>query len=540
MIAKDGGSVLVFCGSKRNVRATALAIAASRGAPTRGVDVDDLRHVHQTCLAAGVGLHYKDWEHKHEAEQGFRNRTLDVLVATTTVAAGVNLPARAVVVRDTDIGRDKLNVATVQQMFGRAGRIGAGETEGWAYLVTDETERAGWQAQLVAGYSVVSHIADSLADHVLAEAAQDRIHTTADAEHWWQSTLSYHQGADDPTAVHDAIDYLIDNGYLTRTTPAEGVTVLTVTALGMLTTRLMVPVVVGADLRAALARQHVPTNAEDAEESLGYVVATRVPQFADAPVNDEVRPLVARILRARGHLDRVDTTPQPPGLAPVTACDPGDLAQVAFALVANEPRQFGGSRRGIAGLPTTILFPILEEAPRFFAWLAAQGHLGTVHPWIAVAASDLGRRIKWRRLAPPRGAGRLLWICEEMATPLDSDKKVPGLYRAARERDVANPDWPVGRPPTGCQLDAPGYLTLLRERATDTTFTENGSHITITCPNSATITVWAADAYVATPHASPGQFPYPESSGPRGATVFTRRGDHHSHGWLSTYNTIQR
>src|SRR5229473_4882537 len=123
MIAADDGSVLVFCGSKRGVRTTALAIAADRGADVRSVDLDDLDRVHKVCAAAGIGLHYKDWAHKREAERAFRERRLDVLVATTTVAAGVNLPARAVIMRDTKVGLDEVNVAVVQQMFGRAGRI---------------------------------------------------------------------------------------------------------------------------------------------------------------------------------------------------------------------------------------------------------------------------------------------------------------------------------------------------------------------------------------------------------------------------------
>src|SRR6266851_3956821 len=105
MIAADDGSVLVFCGSKRGVRTTALAIAADRGADVRSVDLDDLDRVHKVCAAAGIGLHYKDWAHKREAERAFRERRLDVLVATTTVAAGVNLPARAVIMRDTKVGR---------------------------------------------------------------------------------------------------------------------------------------------------------------------------------------------------------------------------------------------------------------------------------------------------------------------------------------------------------------------------------------------------------------------------------------------------
>ena len=117
-VAADEGSVLVFCGSKHNVRATALAIAADRGVRVDGVDPADVDRVHQVCGGVGVGLHYKDWPHKHDAERRFRSRELDVLVATTTVAAGVNLPARAVIVRDTRVGLDDISVATVQQMFG--------------------------------------------------------------------------------------------------------------------------------------------------------------------------------------------------------------------------------------------------------------------------------------------------------------------------------------------------------------------------------------------------------------------------------------
>jgi ATP-dependent DNA helicase len=543
-ITQDGGSVLVFCGSKRNVRATALAIAAARGADTRGVDPDDPVRLHRVCAAVGVGLHYKDWEHKRAAERAFRARELDVLVATTTVAAGVNLPARAVVVRDTQIGLNEIDVATVQQMFGRAGRIGAGETEGWAYLITDETQRPGWQAQLVAGYTVTSRITDSLADHILAEAAQDRVHTLTDAENWWIRTLAYHQGTADLAPVRAAVAFLIQSGYLAPVTHADDLTTLTITELGKLTTRLMVPVVVGAQLRAFLTDESVPANPEDAEGLLGQAIATLVPQFAEAPVNEELRPLVARLLRARGHLDQLDSTPAPPELAPATACDPGDLAQVAVALVANSPRAFTRSLRTIAGLPTAILYPILAEAPRYFDWLAAQGHLGAVHPWIAVVAKDLGRRIRWRRLAPTRGSGRLLWICEEMASRAHADTAVPDLFTAARHGDITAPDWPLGRPPRHCQLDKPDYLALLRDRATDTAFTEHGEHVTITYPNAATVTMWTGQSYQVTRQAMAGKFEYPKAHenethpDMRGATVFTRRGDYQSLGWLSTYNTI--
>lgn len=540
-VTDEGGSVLVFCGTKRYVRATALAIAADRGASAEGVSTEDLPRLHRVCASVGVGIHYKDWEHRRETERAFRERRLDVLIATTTVAAGVNLPARAVIVRDTVIGRNDLNVATVQQMFGRAGRIGAGETEGWAFLITDETEHAAWQAQLVAGYTILSCIQGCLADHLLAEAAQGSIHTTADAEQWWMRTLAYHQGTRGLTAVHTALDILVKGGYLAPQPQPDGTTLLIVTDLGRITTRLMVPVLVGDELRAAFADQTVPTDPDDAENMLGQLIATTVPELAEAPVDEDQRPFVARLLRAQGRLERLDAAPPPPSLVTANACEPGDLAQVAFALVAHHPRQFTRHRRTIGGVATTILNPVLEQAPRYFAWLAAQGRLGTVHPWVAVIADDLGRRIRWRRLAPPRGAGRLLWICEQMATPLHVDTLVPELFATARGRDVSNPDWPIGPPPRRCQLDQGGYLALLRDRATDTTFTDAAGQITVTCPNTAAVSVWAGCTHRITTPSAQDAISYPDTDPTqRGATVFTRRGDHRSHGWLNAYDTISQ
>jgi helicase len=252
-VTGDGGSALVFCGTKPNVRATALAIAAARGQNITGVHLDDIDRVHQLCAAARVGLHYKDWEFKREAENRFRNRDWDVLVATTTVAAGVNLPARAVVVRDTRVGLDDLDVATVLQMFGRAGRVGAGEREGFAYLITSENERANWQGALVDGYTVYSQIHDTLPDHVLAEVLQGRITSVDEAEQWWLRTLCHHQGDEDTEPVTDAVDFLLDAGYLTDITRPDQTDGVAVTDLGKLTARLMVGTRVGAQLRADLA-----------------------------------------------------------------------------------------------------------------------------------------------------------------------------------------------------------------------------------------------------------------------------------------------
>lgn len=58
----------------------------------------------------------------------FLDGNIRVLVATSTLAWGVNLPAYQVIIKGTDVydpnkgGIQNLSVLDVQQMFGRAGR----------------------------------------------------------------------------------------------------------------------------------------------------------------------------------------------------------------------------------------------------------------------------------------------------------------------------------------------------------------------------------------------------------------------------------
>ena len=74
-----------------------------------------------------------------EAERLFRKKQLRVLVATSTLAAGVNLPADMVVVLGTTVFREgrfeEISSLELAQLFGRAGRMGLSET-GTAVLIS--------------------------------------------------------------------------------------------------------------------------------------------------------------------------------------------------------------------------------------------------------------------------------------------------------------------------------------------------------------------------------------------------------------------
>ncbi|WP_447007521.1 DEAD/DEAH box helicase [Saccharothrix isguenensis] len=536
----EGGSVLVFCGSKRNVRSTAMAIAADRGAPVHTVAADDVDGLTKVCAEVGVRLHYADYEHKHAAERAFRAREADVLVATSTVAAGVNLPARAVIVRDVSIGGEPIDTSTVLQMFGRAGRIGAGETEGWSYLVVDETQRADWQTRLVAGYSVYSRIRDSLPDHVLAEVLQGRIGTMDDAQAWWVETLAHAQGDDDVEPVQEAAEFLVDEGHLTLTDGR-----LAITELGRLTARMMVSTHTGHRLRRTLGLLPVPHDPDEAENALSLVLSVAVRDLAGIPVPEPVRPAVATVIKAGGKTSQITSTTSVKGLGSQTTTAPGDLAWAALLLAARSPHLFdpgkpGRGRRVAGGIPMATLHPVYEQAPRFLAWLAAQGVLGTVHPWIAVVAADLDHRVRWRALAPPRGAGRLLWMCEEMATRAHLKDVVPDLWRSAVARGVRAPDWQPGRSPAGCVLDHAGYTALLRERTTNYTLGAHDDEATATGGTGGAAIAWRGRTWTAPTTSASIAYPASEDDDPTetGVAVFTRRGDYRATGWLDAYTTL--
>ncbi|MFJ1796641.1 DEAD/DEAH box helicase [Kitasatospora griseola] len=462
---QGGGSVLVFCGSKRSVRTTTLALAHDRG-----VDADDSDLVERLCTKAGVRLHYRDWPHKRDAEQAFRTRQADILVATSTVAAGVNLPARAVVVRDTQIGMSRIEVSMVQQMFGRAGRIGAGEREGHAYLLTAPSERHHWQARLAAGYTVTSRIRDRLPDHLLAEAVQLRLATLTQAESWWKSTFAFHQGHHPFDPLHDAADFLTDAGYLTRTPDPDGDDRLAATELGRLTSRFMVDADLASTLADATAHLPVPTDPDTAENALITTLAIRLPTLEQAPFTDRAKAELYNVLRTLGQPDPADT----------------DADQ--------------------------------DEADE----------------WQPVAGD----------LAPTRGAGRLLWVCEQIATPAHTPTIVPAMWKAARTRGIDAPDWPGTTPPTRCRLAPADYRTLLTIRTTGTTITLHPDHATVHAPRGATAITWNGTTRTRhTTTGSPTDLSYPPpapddpSAGRTGAAVFTR-GDRSGVGWMKAYSRV--
>lgn len=167
----QGNSVIVFCGTKAAVEGTAEAIfsaldtdASITASPevlkSRFRLLDSLRHTQGGLLpilvktiVGGVAYHHSGLmpEQRKILEGGFVEGSLRVVVATTTLAAGVNLPADRVVIKGMRTGLSPLSVASFRQMCGRAGRMGLGQS-GEAVLVVGDVvspARASERRELV-------------------------------------------------------------------------------------------------------------------------------------------------------------------------------------------------------------------------------------------------------------------------------------------------------------------------------------------------------------------------------------------------------
>lgn len=108
----------------------------------------------RTCLARGIGIHHAGLlpRYRRIVETLFQEKLLPICVCTETLAAGINLPARSVILTTLVKGpRDHkkiIDTGSAQQMFGRAGRPQF-DTEGNVYVLAheDDVKIAKWKAK---------------------------------------------------------------------------------------------------------------------------------------------------------------------------------------------------------------------------------------------------------------------------------------------------------------------------------------------------------------------------------------------------------
>ncbi len=158
---EDGGQSLVFVNSRRSTEALAVKYAPKMneiaGRTLSKSDEMLLEGDGETtetgrkltaCVKGGMAFHNAGLTYRQRkyVEENFKSGLIKCIVATPTLAAGINLPARRVIVRDTtryetNYGNSPISVMEIKQMCGRAGRPGY-DPYGEAVLIAKNQEDA--------------------------------------------------------------------------------------------------------------------------------------------------------------------------------------------------------------------------------------------------------------------------------------------------------------------------------------------------------------------------------------------------------------
>src|SRR6195952_846839 len=193
--------VIVFVASRRQTRLTAKDLINYCGMednPRRfwrmseedlALNLDTVKDdALREALSFGIGLHHAGLveSDRQLSEELFANNKIQILVATSTLAWGVNLPAHLVVVKGTQFfdakieGYKDMDLTDVLQMLGRAGRPQF-DTSGIARIFTQDAKKAFYKHFLHTGFPVESSLHNVLDNHLGAEVSAETIGTKQDA-----------------------------------------------------------------------------------------------------------------------------------------------------------------------------------------------------------------------------------------------------------------------------------------------------------------------------------------------------------------------
>ena len=240
---REDGQAIVFVSSRQDaVRAAAKARdeIADRDIPM-GARGDYEFHNDATELANdslrkaapdGVAFHHAGLakDDRNRIEEGFKDGKIQLLFSTSTLAWGVNLPARCVVIRDTKYhdpleGEVDISPLDILQMLGRAGRPEYDDV-GYGWVICDHSDADKYRRLLREGKPLESRLADDLDAHLNAEIALGTINDLDDVMSWLETTFYYQRAHADPEAydpdglrerVQSTLQRLVDRGFVETT-----------------------------------------------------------------------------------------------------------------------------------------------------------------------------------------------------------------------------------------------------------------------------------------------------------------------------------
>ncbi|XP_065640324.1 probable ATP-dependent DNA helicase HFM1 isoform X3 [Hydra vulgaris] len=157
----------------------------------------------QDCVKHGCGYHHAglNINDRKRIEEIFSTGDLPVLVCTSTLAMGVNLPAHLVIIKGTMHYEMSSTVeyseAQILQMMGRAGRPQF-DTSATAVVMTKNQNKKRYEDLVSGNQNIESSLHHHLTEHLNAEIVLGTIENADVAQDWLKSTFLYRRMQENP------------------------------------------------------------------------------------------------------------------------------------------------------------------------------------------------------------------------------------------------------------------------------------------------------------------------------------------------------
>ncbi|KAK0484062.1 Sec63 Brl domain-containing protein [Armillaria novae-zelandiae] len=202
-----GKPILVFCPTRKGVFATAEHVlkdyieAEKKKQSLPWTYSERVEHIFQDKRLAewasyGIGVHHAglSLDDRRAVEGLFLKKVLRIVIATSTLAVGVNLPAHTVVIKGVQTFQNNVSVEysdlDVMQMLGRAGRPQF-DSEGTAIILC-ETELESKYRQLVQGKTILeSSLHVNLSEHLNSEIGLGTVTSISSATDWLRNSFLF-------------------------------------------------------------------------------------------------------------------------------------------------------------------------------------------------------------------------------------------------------------------------------------------------------------------------------------------------------------
>ncbi|MEM2925518.1 MAG: ATP-dependent DNA helicase [Methanocellales archaeon] len=276
---KEGGQCLIFTSSRRNAESIALRI--SRILKSKKISALDLASAVEAtaeteicrklaaCLEGGAAFHHAGLraEHRKIVEDGFRGGKIKIIACTPTLAAGLNLPARRVIIKeykryDPNFGSQALPVLEVKQMGGRAGRPGLDPYGEAVLLAKSHRELLKLMAEYINAkperiYSKLG-TEPALRTHVLSLIATGFANTRSELQEFIMTTFFGYQRLDIGMKIEPLLSKLIAFFESEKMISIQG-EFLSPTSIGSLISRLYIDPLSASIMIKALGKSNQPS-----------------------------------------------------------------------------------------------------------------------------------------------------------------------------------------------------------------------------------------------------------------------------------------